>query len=142
MASKFQPKIRRARFAVPGYSPEQMITLGNAVVESMKTRFASALDVYDQAAPPLKPSYAKWKAKRYPPAIRNLMRTGRTLRGLRVLSGAPNRAVIGFSDTVAGMRMAFNQRRSRQWGVSPRNQQEMIEALHELDSPVKVVKVA
>jgi hypothetical protein len=41
------------------------------------------------------------------------------------MSASENRVVIGFTDPVAEQRVVFNQRRERQWGVSPRNLQHI-----------------
>lgn len=144
--ARFQTKIKRARFTVPGYSPDQMVMLGNALRDSIEQRILRAEDVYDGAAQPLsskgkRGGYAAWKSKKAPPAERNWRYTGRTLRSMKVLSVATNRAVIGFTDAEANKRAAINNRRWRQFGVSPRNRQAVALALRALNRPVQV-KVA
>jgi hypothetical protein len=105
-----------------------MLGFGEALAEDVKDRILRAEDAYDNPAPPLKPNYAKVKQRKYPPAIRNLQFTGRTLRGLRCLEASENKAVVGFSDPVAAQRIAINNRRvgvPRQFGASPKNMENI-----------------
>lgn len=147
--SAFRPKITRARFVVSPFTAQQMVEIGNACVDSIKARLERAENVYDQPAPPLSMRYREnwrahklvsfgadrgyraYKARKAPPAIRNWKLTGRTLRGMRVLRANENRVVIGFSDPVAGMRAAINNRRERQFGVSPANWRDILRAVRE-----------
>lgn len=132
--STFRPKITRARFVVSPFSAEQMVEIGQSCVDSIKARLERAENVYDLPAAPLKErkpgrGYKTYKARRTPPAIRNWRFTGRTLRGMRVLRANENRVVIGFSDPVAAMRAAINNRRERQFGLSPANWKDIIAAV-------------
>lgn len=121
MASRFQPRITKAQFVVSPFTPQQMIEFANALLADVNARLGRGENVYDQPAKPLSERYAKWKARKYPPAVRNLKLTGRTRRGAKVVSASENRVVIGFTDPVAEQRVERNQRRERQWGVSPAN---------------------
>jgi len=125
----FRTKITRARFVVSPFTAEQMVEIGQVAVASILERLERGQNVSDQPAAPLRPSYRKYKARRSPPAIRNWKLTGRTLRGLRVLEANENRAVIGFSDPEAGRRAALNNRRERQFGLSPANWRDIREAV-------------
>jgi len=125
MPTRFQPRITKARFVVSRFTAHQMVEFGNALLGDINARLDRGENVHDQPAKALAERYAKWKARRYPPAIRNLKLTGRTRRGAKVMSASENRVVIGFTDPVAEQRVVFNQRRERQWGVSPRNLQHI-----------------
>ncbi len=121
---RFKTVISRARFTVSPYTPRQMVELGKVVRDSVRVRILRAVDVSDQPAPPLKKKvkgrgYPEWKARVRPPAIRNWRLTGRTMGAMRVLSANQNRVVIGFSDAVANLRAWYNNRRHRQFGMSP-----------------------
>lgn len=165
MPAKFDVKITRQRFAVPGYSPDQMVVIGTKVAESIKARIHSGMTVDDTATPPLKrryryvrvkispgvygrelrevSSYARMKERRHPPAIRNLSFTGLTLSALQVLRASANRAVIGFVGPIANMRAAINNRRSKVFGVSPRNANALALARQEASQsgpPVRIVR--
>ena len=143
--AKFQTKIIRskARFVVTGYKPEQMASLGQSLIDyAIKPRLARAEDIYDAPAPALKPNYAKFKQRRSPPAIRNWQLTGRLLRSMKVLRAAQNKAVIGFTDAATNLRAFLNNRRARQFGVSPKDRQILVQALRRLDSPISITKVA
>lgn len=115
----FKTTIRKARFEYIGFSGEQMAQAANGLItRGIIPRIQSAKTVDDSPAPPLTPRYAKQKAKKAPPAVRNWTYTGRTLRSMKVLSAAPNRAEIRFSDAETNKRAAINNVRSRQFGVS------------------------
>ena len=145
--ARFQTKIRRARFVVVGYSPEQMLVPGNALRDSIEQRILRAEDAYDAPAKPLSSKgkyggYAAWKAKKAPPAERNWKFRGRTLRSMKVLAVAANRAVIGFTDPESNRVAYYNNRRVRQFGVSPRNRQAVALAFASLRNPIQVRQVA
>jgi hypothetical protein len=129
---RFQPKISRARFVVSPFTSEQMVEIGQVAVDSILHRLERGQNVSDQPATPLKERYQKYKARRSPPAIRNWRLTGRTLRALRVLRANENRAVIGFRDPEAGRRAAINNRRERQFGLSPANWRDVIERVKQV----------
>jgi hypothetical protein len=169
--AKFKTRIvRKARFVVTQYTPEQMISLGQSLIDDgIKARLARAEDVYDAAAPPLTDGsrktrysvsgqknvtynsrgYASYKRRfklnngasvssfdpmnpRAHGEVRDWHLTGRTLRAMRVLSASAGKAVIGFSDPVANMRAVINNRRHRQFGVSPKDQQILLRKLASL----------
>lgn len=139
MPLKFQPVIKRVRFESRGFSPEQMLGFGNVLLKSIQTRLDKAQDIYDQAAPPLKPQYQRRKERYAGTSVRDLRLTGRTRRSMKVLEVGQNYGVIGLSDPEAANRIRWNQRRSRQWGVSPQNEKDLARAVHDsLTSPVSV----
>ena len=119
--ARFQTKIIRSksRFVANEFTPERMHELGRVIQDANIERIGLGLDVNDQPAPPLKEGYRRFKQRKGLDPIRNWRLTGRTLRSLRVLSAAHGRAVIGFTDAITGMRAAINNRRARQFGVSP-----------------------
>lgn len=124
MASKFQPRIgqRAPRFFVQPFAAQLMLDLGAMLAANIKARIQGAVTVYDIAAKPLKEAYAKYKQRRAGSNLRDWTYTGRTLRGLRVLSAQPGRAVIGFSDPVAAQRAQIQQKLDPLFGVAPSNQ--------------------
>jgi hypothetical protein len=144
MATRFQPKITRARFALSRFSPEQMQGLGDLVVHLNKTRLAAGKNVLDSPAKPLKPGragrrgYPDYKSRRGLQPVRDWNWTGRTLRGMRTLAANENRVIVGFSDPVADFRAAVNNRRERQFGVSPADR----EAIAQYVSGIRFVTVA
>lgn len=115
----FETKFRKVRFVGNGYTPAQMTQVGNGlIVRGIVPRIQAGRTVDDSQAPPLRPAYAKAKARLHPPAVRNWTFTGRTLRSLKVLTAAENRAEIRFTDAETNKRAFINNRRSRQFGVS------------------------
>jgi hypothetical protein len=117
--STFKTVLTRARVNYSGLKPGDMKDIGEEAKRSILYRFNLAQTTYDTAAPPLVPRWADFKAKRGRAPIRDLNWTGRLRRGLNVLRADHNNAYIGFSDPEARRRMAFNQRRSAMWGLSP-----------------------
>jgi len=135
--SKFKTKVSRARFVVSPFTAQQMVEIGQVAVDSIKARLARAENIYDQPAKLLSEGrrgtgYRRYKSRNAPPAMRNWRRTGRTLCGMNVLRANENRAVIGFSDPVAAMRAAVNQRRERQFGLSPANWKDILAAVRRI----------
>ena len=138
MPLRFQPVIKRARFNAVGFSPQQMLQFGNVLLRSIQGRLDKGQDIYDHAAPPLKPSYARRKERYAGTTIRDLRLTGRTRRSMKVVEAGQNYGVIGFTDDEAANRVRWNQRRSRQWGVSPNDEKALARAVYEELSPVTV----
>ncbi len=133
----FQIKITRARFHVSGYSPQQMVAIGQALISrGIVPRVRAGGTVADSPAPALRPGYARFKERRGVPAIRNWTLTGRTLRSLKVLRASANRAVIGFTDALTNLRAVLNNRRARQFGVSPADRNVVAQEIQAQDSPV------
>ncbi len=141
--AKFNPVIRKARFSVTGYTPQEMIEIGNRTIkEAIIPRIQSGLDIYDSPAPALKPRYERQKSIKHPPAIRNLTYTGRTLRSMQVLEASHNKCIIGFTDNVSNFRVAINQQRSRQFGTSEKDKAKLLNIVNNVGNPVKVQRTA
>ena len=134
--ARFQPKITRARFVVSGVKTPVMLAFGEAFNRHMQTRIKDGLTIYDTSAKPLSASYLKHPAGKHKYGnasnIRDLVRTGRMMRSMKVIQVNENRAVIYFTDAEMVQRMAYNQRRSPQWGISPRDNQFAVEYVHNL----------
>ena len=126
-------KIRIIRSRKPvsslDYTPQQMAIIGEAGRASMYDRIRLSVDVYDRPAPPLKVpakypngGYPRYKVSKYGGRpIRDWWRTGQTLRAMKVIQAATNRVVIGFTTPAANLRAFLNNRRWRQFGLSPRD---------------------
>jgi hypothetical protein len=130
-----------------------MQAFGQVLADSIRTRIQSGQNIYDQAAAPLKPGqsgrrgYPDYKAARGLRPVRDWTWSGHTLRCLKVLTANENRAAIGFlNEALPGRSQTasqiafFNNRRERQWGVSPRDRQAILAAF--LARPIVIVKAA
>lgn len=136
---KFEPVMKRARVGTPGFSADTMLRFAGELNSSIAGRMDRAQDVYDGSALPLTERYAASKLKKLGSAVRDLRWTGRTRRGMRPLSASQNVAIIGFSDPVAMNRIQINNRRVRQYGVSPVNRQHLYNVVHQsLERPVAI----
>lgn len=147
----FRTKITRARFTYSPFTSEQMVTIGQALTDSIKDRIHRGEDANDAPAKPLKPGrngkrgYPDYKIARGLQAIRDWFWTGRTLRSLKVLSANENKVTIGFSDDHADMVAHVQNGRDRMFGVSPKNREAVEAAVSEqlrAKMPVEFKKVA
>lgn len=147
----FQTKISRARFTVADYSPQEMVALAESLRSTIFMRLDQALTLYDGPAAPLKERYGKYKQKRGRSGVRDLNLTGETRRAIKVLSAGPNRAVLGpiraykqawrlkaGKPAITYSQLLFlKNRQSPQWGVSPRDERELLRALDKMPSRVQ-----
>jgi hypothetical protein len=149
---KFETRIGRStKFQPIIFDAETMKNIGTSVMESIKKRIMTGLDISDLPAKPLAKSYHKFKTEKlHLPGIRDWKLTGVTLAHMHVLWAAPNQATIGFnvgttsSPTLrrgfAGAKggqkivaislvVGVNQRRCRQFGMSPINMRTFEQAI-------------
>lgn len=131
--ARFETKIKRKRFEVTAFPPERMIAIGQRVIESEQRRIQAALTVDDTAARPLKEKYKLRKQRKGGKGIRDLTLTGMTLRSRKVISAENRRAVIGFTNAQAIIRARANNKRERQFGMSPMNRRDLIETVSAID---------
>jgi hypothetical protein len=115
----FKAKITRARHTLSNLSSADMLEISNEFVLKMKQRILAAQTIDDTDAKPLTEKYKKNKIRKTPFPYRNLYYSGDMLRAMRTLRVDQNKAEIFFSYGPMAQRMAYNQRKSRQWGVSP-----------------------
>lgn len=142
MAKRFLTTITKARFVTVGWDGQQMAQAADGVINNgLLPRIRAAMTVDDSPAPPLTPKYADQKAKKYPPAVRNWMWTGRTLRSMKTLTGSPNKAVIGFTDAITNLRAFRNNARVKQFGISPRDRVVVAEEFAKLPAYVQAKQV-
>src|SRR5581483_5839740 len=127
----FLPKITRARFVLGPFTAEDMLSIGNAVRDSIAQRIGKGLNVNDDPAKPLKPGrnghrgYPDYKIAHGLQPFRDWFWTGRTMRSLKVKSTSENRVVIGFVDPNADRIAHLNNLREQQFGVSPKDHLEL-----------------
>jgi hypothetical protein len=142
----FQTKITRARFVVGPFSSEQMQMVATYTLNSIAWRISRGENCEDAAAKPLKPGkngkrgYPDYKVARGLQPIRDWKWTGKTLRALKVKSASENRAVIGFIDPKADSIAHWNNQREKQFGMSPRDEKELIRAVREISKQARVVR--
>jgi hypothetical protein len=143
----FQAKITRARFVLGPFTSEDMLDIGNVVVESIKDRLHKGLNINDLPAKPLKPGrngkrgYPDYKAARGLQPFRDWFWTGRTLRSLKVKSASENRCIIGFIDPHADRVAHVNNLRERAFGVSPKDRQAMVAVIKAVLRKSRVIQV-
>lgn len=112
-------RIIKARFHVVEFTPQRMLEISKPVFDHIKSRIQQGQNVRDANAMPLSMKYRErydktgrlirlgadrgyraWKAKRFPPAIRNWRLTGFTLGRMGVLAVGAFRATIGFAEAI------------------------------------------
>lgn len=140
MAQKHQTKISRARFVVSPFTASQMVEIGQSAISSIFENWNRGLDVSDAPAPPLAMNYAKVKLRTAGSSVRDLNRTGRLRRSIKVLAANENKVTIGPADGMhtrlkRGGQLSFsdvltlNQRRWRMWGLSPSGRAKLVSLL-------------
>ena len=123
----YQTKITRARFVYSPFSSEQMHEIGTEMLDTMWTRIGKGLNCDDAPAKELKPGrngkrgYPDRKGGHGLQTIRDLFFTGRTKRSTAVISASEHRAVIGPVDSRTDLVLSVNNRREKQWGISPKD---------------------
>lgn len=131
----YQPKIRRARFKVGPFSPEQMEAIGNAMVDTISQRIRTGMNASDSPAKPLKPGrngkrgYPDYKLARGRAPIRDWVMRGLTMRSLKVKSANENRVVIGFVNPQADYIAHVNNKIERMFGVSGNDRKVLTEVV-------------
>jgi len=144
----FQAKITRARWVLGPFTSEDMLTIGNVVVDSIKDRLHKGLNVRDETAKPLKPGhngkrgYPDYKAARGLQPFRDWFWTGRTLRSLKVKQASENRSVIGFIDPKADLIAHVNNIRERAFGISPKDRLALNAVVRTVLKTARVIRVA
>lgn len=143
----FQAKITRARWVLGPFTSEDMLEIGNVVVDSIKDRLHKGLNINDEAAKPLKPGrngkrgYPDYKAARGLQPFRDWFWTGRTIRSLKVKQASENRCVIGFINPNADAIAHVNNIRERAFGISPKDRQAMVAVVRAILRTSRVVQV-
>jgi hypothetical protein len=143
----FQAKITRARWVLGPFTSEDMLEIGNVVVDSIKARLHNGLNVRDEEAKPLKPGrngkrgYPDYKLARGLQPLRDWFWTGRTIRSLKVKQVSENRCVIGFINPNADAVAHINNIRERAFGISPKDRQAMIAVISAILRTSRVIQV-
>ncbi len=126
---------RKARINYSGYSSQVVGRFAGTLVESIQSRLLEGKDKYDRQMPDLSPRYKLSKGRKYPPAVRNMKKTGRTFREMGVLSANENGAKIGVRSGEAQRRI--NAQKQEVWGSSQRNSKDLADAIAAEPFPAK-----
>lgn len=143
----FQAKITRARWVLGPFTSEDMLEIGNVVVDSIKDRLHKGLNIRDEAAKPLKPGrngkrgYPDYKAARGLQPFRDWFWTGRTIRALKVKQASENRCVIGFINPNADAVAHVNNIRDRAFGISPKDRLALNAIVRAVLKTARIVRV-
>jgi hypothetical protein len=143
----FQAEITRARWVLGPFTSEDMLEIGNVVVDSIKARLHNGLNVRDEESKPLKPGrngkrgYPDYKLARSLQPFRDWFWTGRTIRSLKVKQVSENRCVIGFINPNADAIAHVNNIRERAFGISPKDRQAMAAVIRAILRTSRVIQV-
>lgn len=129
----FEARMQHVKLTFSPFSADQMMTIGQVLLDKIVTRIKSAQDVTDSRARPLKPSYAEEKVRGRRVALggprkytglpfRDWTLRGRTLSACRVKFASQERVTIGPTSQETGMIMTARNRLDNMWGVSPSDQ--------------------
>jgi hypothetical protein len=146
MPAIFTTKIVHRQITLSPFSAQQMSDIGSVVLNSsIIPRIRRAETVADAPAPPLVARYAKRKIARGRAPIRDWYWRGLTLGSLKVKSASEDRVTIGPVNGQAQTILAAQNRRARQWGVSPKDYEALNAAVRATLSQhkfVRLVKIA
>jgi hypothetical protein len=129
MGKFFETKIRHTSLTFSPFTSEQMSRFGEIAVSSIRSRINLGLTVTDSIAPPLVEHYARRKIIRGRNPIRDWMFRGATMGALQVKAASEDRVTIGFTTTQSNQIVAAQQRRAKQWGVSPKDWEKVVAAV-------------
>jgi hypothetical protein len=110
---KHQPEIK-----VPAFTSEQMQEIGTFAVQVIKDRVAGQKDVFDAPAKPLQPKYAKRKAAKGLPPVRDLRFTGNMLGSVQVVESDETHVKVGIKGSTPFRKGIFNQNIDPWFGLS------------------------
>lgn len=139
MAQRYFTKITKARFVTSPFSGQQMAGFGQTLIESIFDRWDRGVDANDAPARPLAAKYAVAKQRQFArAAIRDLHRSGRLRRAIKVLSANQNKVTLGPTEGMhtrlkrGGMLsfadvLTINNRRSLMWAVAPSERRMLIQ---------------
>lgn len=161
---QYQTVVKRARFQATVFPAATMQAIAEPVRLSIYNRIKAAKDVWDNPAPPLKRTiklpndahgvhiqrgipkdrgYLGRKIARGRNPIRDWTYTKLTMDSMHVLQVGPRYAVIGFSHPLANLRATINNRRWRQFGMSPTDRAVLMRQVHAVvNTVVKAVEGA
>ena len=143
-----QAKITRARWVLGPFTSEDMLEIGNVVVDSIKARLHNGLNIRDEPAKPLKPGrngkrgYPDYKAARGLQPFRDWFWTGRTIRSLKVKQASENRCVIGFINPNADAIAHVNNLREKAFGISPKDRLALNAIVRAVLKTARIARVA
>jgi hypothetical protein len=142
----FQPKITHARLVMSPFDSSQMLTIGNALADSVRKRIASGVNANDQPSKPLKGAhgnfvpYARKKQMKGLNPVRDWVYSGQTMRSLKVLTVNENQGKVGFTTDRANRIASALNKIDRAFGISPTDRVAMNNALGTILRAGNVVK--
>jgi hypothetical protein len=151
----FETRLQNVKLTFSPFSTENMMTIGQVLLDHIVTRIKSAQDVTDSAAKPLKPTYAEEKRQGRRVALggpqkyrgapyRDWTLRGRTLSACKVKFASQDRATIGPTSEETGKIMTARNRLDHMWGISPSDGEALtavILATFRQAAPVRVERV-
>jgi len=105
-------------FRAPKFSSGQMNEIANFAVQVIKERDAKGIDVLDQPAKPLQPKYAKRKAAKGLPAVRDERFTGNMLGSIHVTEADETHARVKIEGATPQKKAIFTQNIDPWFGLS------------------------
>lgn len=132
----FETRMQHVKLTFSPFSSAEMLTIGQVLLDKIRTRIKSVEDVNDSRAKPLNPRYAEQKqrgrfvalggAKRYSGLpYRDWTLRGRTLSACKVKFASEERVTIGPTSAETGKIMMGRNAKDHMWGVSPSDAQAL-----------------
>jgi hypothetical protein len=115
----------------PGFTVDQMRGLGVGIINEMEARMDRGDNIYDQQAKPLSARHAKAKIRIGANPIRDFRYTGLALGSLVVLDASAFLVKVGFNNSLAYQHALFAQNIDPEFGLSPKDQSEVLGRIQE-----------
>lgn len=122
----FTSKIVHRELTLSPFSAEQMMTIGQVMVDTKIDRISRAIDSRDSPAVALTDRYAKRKVQRGRNPVRDWTWRGLTMGSFKVKSASEDSVTIGFVNSQADQIVTKQRRRCEMLSDSPKD----TEALH------------
>lgn len=118
---KHEPDIKAPSFTAP-----QMQQIAEYAEQVIRERSATGTNALDQPAKPLQPKYAKKKAAKGLPAVRDLRLSGNMLGSMAVLEADASHAKVGIKGATPFRKGIFNQNIDPWFPLSPHDEERVL----------------
>lgn len=124
---RFEIKVRKEpTIEAPKFRADQMKEIADFAVQVIKERDAKGFDVLDQPSKPLQPKYAKRKAAKGLPAVRDERFTGNMLGAIHVTEADETHAKIKIEGATPQKKAIFTQNIDPWYGLSDNDQSRVL----------------
>jgi hypothetical protein len=138
----FTTKLIHRELTLSPFSSQQMMDIGQIMVNAKSDRISRAVDSTDSPALALADRYAKRKLSRGRAPVRDWNWRGLTMRSLKVKSASEDHVTIGFVNAEADQIVTVQRRRCEMFSDSPRDTAALTAAVRASLQQVSVIRTS